>query len=281
MQPLSKQQSWQGAGLLVGRLTYESASQRRDAAVAQPLHEHSHPGRVAARQARKLGAAQSKHPDGRPRCGLQSCSLDAVACRRSAWPRVDGCSCMPLLIACLAPDEPCRSCPCCDCRRWTYGFDAGRAAVTAANTLRRARACAGTAYTSSGQRWVSVFFLKTWGNVNICTCMTVPGCVTTAHSTCAAPRLQRASESSYRMQAHYINHRSMEVFRSMGGDLAAQVVRRSPPLDQWRSFVYCESVTGRLLGSVDHFPVSRVTLFFPTARLTVSIAVSMGYGQVH
>jgi hypothetical protein len=47
----------------------------------------------------------------------------------------------------------------------------------------------------------------------------------------------------------------MEVFRSLGGDLAAQLVQRSPPLDHWRSFVYCESVTGRLLGSVDHFPV--------------------------
>ena len=47
----------------------------------------------------------------------------------------------------------------------------------------------------------------------------------------------------------------MEVFRSLGGDLAAQIVQRSPPLDHWRSFVYCESVTGRLLGSVDHFPV--------------------------
>lgn len=47
----------------------------------------------------------------------------------------------------------------------------------------------------------------------------------------------------------------MEVFRGMGGGLAAEVARQSPPLEHWRSFVYCESATGALLGSVDHFPV--------------------------
>ena len=61
------------------------------------------------------------------------------------------------------------------------------------------------------------------------------------------------------IQAHYINTRTMEVFRSMGGGLAAEVARQSPPLDQWRSFVYCESVTGNILGSVDHFPVRFLT----------------------
>ena len=45
----------------------------------------------------------------------------------------------------------------------------------------------------------------------------------------------------------------------MGGGLAAEVARQSPPLDQWRSFVYCESVTGNILGSVDHFPVRFLT----------------------
>lgn len=47
----------------------------------------------------------------------------------------------------------------------------------------------------------------------------------------------------------------MEVFRGLGGGLAAEIARQSPPLEHWRSFVYCESVTGALLGSVDHFPV--------------------------
>lgn len=56
-------------------------------------------------------------------------------------------------------------------------------------------------------------------------------------------------------QAHYINNRTMEVFRGIGG-LAAAVKDRSPPLALWRNFVYCESLTGQTLGSVDHFEVS-------------------------
>lgn len=55
-------------------------------------------------------------------------------------------------------------------------------------------------------------------------------------------------------QAHYINNRTMEVFRGMGG-LAGAVKDRSPPLALWRKFVYCESLTGPILGSVDHFEV--------------------------
>ncbi len=156
VQPLGKRQQWQGSGSLVEPLLREGASRLCDAAVAQPLHEHSRPGRVVARQARKLGFSQSKHQDVRSWCGLHRHCLDAVAYRRSAWPRVDGCSRIPLLVACLTNDEPCRSCPCRDRRRWTYGFNAGCAAVTAANTLRRARACAGSSDTSSGQRRVTV-----------------------------------------------------------------------------------------------------------------------------
>lgn len=57
------------------------------------------------------------------------------------------------------------------------------------------------------------------------------------------------------MQAHYINNRTMEVFRGIDG-LAAAVKARSPPLALWRKFVYCDSLTGPLLGSVDHFEVS-------------------------
>ena len=47
----------------------------------------------------------------------------------------------------------------------------------------------------------------------------------------------------------------MQVFRPLDG-LAAEVAARSPPLDQWRKFVYCESLTGRVYGEVDHFKVS-------------------------
>lgn len=48
----------------------------------------------------------------------------------------------------------------------------------------------------------------------------------------------------------------MQVFRPLDG-LAAEVAARSPPLDQWRKFVYCESLTGRLYGEVDHFKVGQ------------------------
>lgn len=65
------------------------------------------------------------------------------------------------------------------------------------------------------------------------------------------------------MQAHFINCRTMEVFRQMpdgrGGHLTASLAERvreaSPPLDHWRKFVYCRSMTGEILGEVDHFKV--------------------------
>ena len=46
----------------------------------------------------------------------------------------------------------------------------------------------------------------------------------------------------------------MEIFRSLDG-LAAEVAAHSPPLAEWRKFVYCESLTGRVFGEVDHFQV--------------------------
>jgi hypothetical protein len=45
-----------------------------------------------------------------------------------------------------------------------------------------------------------------------------------------------------------------QVLRHLGGGLAAAVVRAGPPLEQWRRFLYCESMTGGVLGEVDHFP---------------------------
>lgn len=62
------------------------------------------------------------------------------------------------------------------------------------------------------------------------------------------------------MQAHYINNRTMEIFRQIPGvgghaTLAAAVAARSPPLLEWRKFIYCESVTGVIIGEVDHFKV--------------------------
>lgn len=51
----------------------------------------------------------------------------------------------------------------------------------------------------------------------------------------------------------------MEVFRQMrSGDgssasLAARVAAASPPLAEWRRFVYCENLSGAIFGEVDHF----------------------------
>ena len=93
-------------------------------------------------------------------------------------------------------------------------------------------------------------------------------------------------------QAHFINNRTMEVFRQLpwhvhtahsaasgsergvsaawpglasapgswsgpgsGGSLADAVAAASPPLEQWRRFVYCESALGRVMGEMDHFEV--------------------------
>ncbi|RAL53355.1 hypothetical protein DM860_007027 [Cuscuta australis] len=52
-------------------------------------------------------------------------------------------------------------------------------------------------------------------------------------------------------QAHFINNRSMEVFRKMDG-LADEILRSQPPVEFWQKFVYCTSLTGPILGSVDH-----------------------------
>lgn len=45
------------------------------------------------------------------------------------------------------------------------------------------------------------------------------------------------------------------LLRSLGGDLYDDILSQSPPLEEWRRFVYCETVTGAPLGVVDHFPV--------------------------
>lgn len=46
----------------------------------------------------------------------------------------------------------------------------------------------------------------------------------------------------------------LQVFRGVPG-LAQQVSELSPPLSEWRRFIYCESmISGQLLGEVDHFP---------------------------
>ncbi len=41
----------------------------------------------------------------------------------------------------------------------------------------------------------------------------------------------------------------------MDSELYETVLQQSPPLDEWRRFVYCESLVGQQYGVVDHFPV--------------------------
>lgn len=52
-------------------------------------------------------------------------------------------------------------------------------------------------------------------------------------------------------QAHFINNRSMEIFRKLDG-LAEEIQLYQPPLESWRKFIYCTSLNGTILGSVDH-----------------------------
>ncbi|MCO5587464.1 hypothetical protein L7F22_041413 [Adiantum nelumboides] len=52
-------------------------------------------------------------------------------------------------------------------------------------------------------------------------------------------------------QAHFINNRTMEIFRRLGS-LSVDIEKSQPPIAQWRKFLYCSSLTGSLLGEVDH-----------------------------
>ena len=67
-------------------------------------------------------------------------------------------------------------------------------------------------------------------------------------------------------QAHYINSRSMEILRGLGG-LDRTLHRHKAPLEHWRRFIYCTDLVNlpagdqpdsshrsSLLGVVDHFP---------------------------
>ncbi len=64
--------------------------------------------------------------------------------------------------------------------------------------------------------------------------------------------VERSRELTRHPQAHYINNRTMEVLRPLAG-LSKDIFKHSPPLNEWRSFLYCHSMTGHVLGEVDHF----------------------------
>ncbi|XP_026407497.1 uncharacterized protein LOC113302769 [Papaver somniferum] len=63
--------------------------------------------------------------------------------------------------------------------------------------------------------------------------------------------IEKSSSFSQHPQAHFINNRTMEVFRKLDG-LAEEIERLQPPVDLWRKFIYCTSLYGSMLGSVDH-----------------------------
>ncbi|XP_075656926.1 uncharacterized protein LOC142627034 isoform X1 [Castanea sativa] len=63
--------------------------------------------------------------------------------------------------------------------------------------------------------------------------------------------LEKGKSFSKHPQAHFINNRTMEVFRKIDG-LAEEIQRSQPPVELWRKFIYCTSLSGSILGSVDH-----------------------------
>ncbi|KAG9144610.1 hypothetical protein Leryth_010822 [Lithospermum erythrorhizon] len=62
--------------------------------------------------------------------------------------------------------------------------------------------------------------------------------------------LEKSKEFSKHPQAHVVNYRTMEVFRKMD-NFAADILKSQPPIDQWKNFIYCTSITGRVIGIVD------------------------------
>ncbi|KAK0573243.1 hypothetical protein LWI29_004823 [Acer saccharum] len=62
--------------------------------------------------------------------------------------------------------------------------------------------------------------------------------------------LEKNKAFSRHTQARFINNRSLEVFRKLDG-LAEEIERSQPPVELWRKFIYCTSLTGSILGSVD------------------------------
>ncbi|CAA6660080.1 unnamed protein product [Spirodela intermedia] len=77
--------------------------------------------------------------------------------------------------------------------------------------------------------------------------------------------VEKSITFSQHPQAHFINNRSMELFRKLDG-LAEDIQGLQPPIDQWRKFVYCTSLSGTILGSVDHMrPQDFEKLVSPTS----------------
>jgi hypothetical protein len=100
--------------------------------------------------------------------------------------------------------------------------------------------------------------------------------------------LDKAPGPARHPQAHYINNRTMELFRLMkmprkgsttalglhghrDWSLAADVTSLSPPLREWRSFKYVDKlISGQLFGEKDHFPGQKQSSFLPLAAVTTA-----------
>ncbi|KAG6554781.1 hypothetical protein Mapa_003801 [Marchantia paleacea] len=63
--------------------------------------------------------------------------------------------------------------------------------------------------------------------------------------------VEKRAKLSKHPQAHFINNRTMEIFRKMEG-LADEIEKAQPPLEHWRRFVYCNTLAGPVIGTVDH-----------------------------
>ena len=73
------------------------------------------------------------------------------------------------------------------------------------------------------------------------------------HRGASCVALEREKTPSEHPRAHFVNTRTAETFRGVGG-LARAVEAQSPPLREWRSFRYVTSlVNGEMLGMVDQF----------------------------
>ena len=69
----------------------------------------------------------------------------------------------------------------------------------------------------------------------------------------ASATLERRETPSTRPRAHFVNTRTMEVFRGLGS-LEETCRARAPRLEEWRKFKYATALTnGRTLGVVDQF----------------------------
>lgn len=66
--------------------------------------------------------------------------------------------------------------------------------------------------------------------------------------------LEREKTTAAHPRAHYVNTRTMEVFRGVSRALAEEVLSGTPPLEEWRWFRYVTAlVSGAELGAVDQF----------------------------